>query len=153
MTRQLLFSLLVMSSLIAFGQVDKTSALYKTIKEKDSLLFNLGFNNCDIKQFENLVSENFKFYHDQSRSTFANDMGSLVPSTSWNDSTSWKSQYKTYRFQSIYCNVWKKRAYWPCYIALIWPFLALIINIKRGQRKTIWGGQRLRIFHLAFLAE
>jgi hypothetical protein len=55
-----------MSSLTTFGQVDKTSALYKTIKEKDSLLFNLGFNNCDIKQFENLVSENFKFYHDQS---------------------------------------------------------------------------------------
>ncbi len=66
MTRQLFFFLLVISSLTTFGQVDKTSALYKTIKEKDSLLFNLGFNNCDIKQFENLVSENFEFYHDQS---------------------------------------------------------------------------------------
>jgi CubicO group peptidase (beta-lactamase class C family) len=55
-----------MSSFTTFGQVDKTSSLYKTIKEKDSLLFNLGFNKCDIKQFENLVSENFEFYHDQS---------------------------------------------------------------------------------------
>jgi hypothetical protein len=54
-----------MSSLTTFGQVDKTSALYKTIKEKDSLLFNIGFNNCDIKQFESRISENFEFYHDQ----------------------------------------------------------------------------------------
>ena len=54
-----------MSSLTTFGQVDKTSALYKTIKEKDSLLFNLVFNNCDIEHYENLVSENFEFYHDQ----------------------------------------------------------------------------------------
>jgi CubicO group peptidase (beta-lactamase class C family) len=65
MTRQLFFFLLVISSLTTFGQVDKTSALFKNIKEKDSLLFNLGFNNCEIKQFENLVSENFEFYHDQ----------------------------------------------------------------------------------------
>jgi CubicO group peptidase (beta-lactamase class C family) len=66
MRRQLFFFLLVISSLPAFGQVDTTSALYKTIKEKDSLLFNLGFNNCDIKQFENLINDNFEFYHDQS---------------------------------------------------------------------------------------
>jgi hypothetical protein len=66
MTRKLFFFFLVLSSLTTFGQVNKTSALYKTIKEKDSLLFNLGFNNCDIKQFENLVSEHFEFYHDQS---------------------------------------------------------------------------------------
>lgn len=65
MTRQIFFILLVLSSLTTFGQVDKTSALYQTIKEKDSLLFNLGFNNCDIAQFENLVSEHFEFYHDQ----------------------------------------------------------------------------------------
>jgi CubicO group peptidase (beta-lactamase class C family) len=66
MIRQVFYFLLIISSLTTFGQVDKTSALYKTIKEKDSLLFNLGFNNCDIKQFENLINENFEFYHDQS---------------------------------------------------------------------------------------
>ncbi len=63
--KQIIVFILVITSLTAFGQVYKTSALYKTIKEKDSLLFNLGFNNCDIRQFENLVSENFEFYHDQ----------------------------------------------------------------------------------------
>ncbi len=66
MIRQLFISILILSSLTTFGQVDTVSVLYKTIKEKDSLLFNLGFNNCDIKQFENIVSENFEFYHDQS---------------------------------------------------------------------------------------
>ncbi|WP_121376143.1 serine hydrolase [Flavobacterium endophyticum] len=46
------------------AQVEKTSELYKTIMSKDSLLFNIGFNTCDISQFENLMSENLEFYHD-----------------------------------------------------------------------------------------
>ena len=69
MRRHLFIFLLVISSLTTVGQVDTSSPLYKTIKEKDSLLFNLGFNNCDIKQFENIIDENFEFYHDQSGST------------------------------------------------------------------------------------
>lgn len=46
------------------AQVDKNSDLYKTILSKDSLLFNIGFNTCDIKQFEILLNDNLKFYHD-----------------------------------------------------------------------------------------
>lgn len=60
-----LLILLVLNS-ICFAQVEKSSELYITIKEKDSLLFNLGFNNCDIAQFKDLISENFEFYHDKS---------------------------------------------------------------------------------------
>jgi len=48
-----------------FSQEEKKSALYKTIMSKDSLLFNVGFNTCDISQFENLLSDKFEFYHDQ----------------------------------------------------------------------------------------
>lgn len=48
-----------------YGQVSQDTELYKTILSKDSLLFNVGFNTCDIKQFENLVSENFEFFHDK----------------------------------------------------------------------------------------
>lgn len=69
MKRQIILFFFVVLSISTFGQVDKASVLYKTIKEKDSLLFNLGFNNCDIKQFENLVSEKFEFYHDQAGKT------------------------------------------------------------------------------------
>lgn len=32
---------------------------------KDSLLFDVGFNTCDISQFENILSKNLKFYHDK----------------------------------------------------------------------------------------
>lgn len=38
---------------------------------KDSLLFDLGFNTCDIRQFENIVSDNFEFYHDEAGPTFS----------------------------------------------------------------------------------
>jgi len=61
----LLFHIILLS-LVVSAQTEKSTELYQIIKEKDSLLFNLGFNNCDISQFKNLVSEKFEFYHDQS---------------------------------------------------------------------------------------
>lgn len=39
--------------------------MYKSIIAHDSLIFDVGFNKCEIKQIENLLSENFEFYHDQ----------------------------------------------------------------------------------------
>lgn len=62
-----LFTILsiLLTTFSAFAQVDKNSDLYKTILSKDSLLFDVGFNTCDIKQFENLLSDNLKFYHDK----------------------------------------------------------------------------------------
>ncbi|WP_299285733.1 class A beta-lactamase-related serine hydrolase, partial [uncultured Mucilaginibacter sp.] len=41
------------------------SALYQTLKKQDSLLFDVGFNTCNLPAFEMLVSDNFEFYHDQ----------------------------------------------------------------------------------------
>lgn len=49
----------------AFAQVDKNSDVYKVIMANDSLLFDVGFNNCDIKQFEDLLSSSLRFYHDK----------------------------------------------------------------------------------------
>ena len=62
-----LFTILsiILATFSAFAQIDKNSDLYKTILAKDSLLFDVGFNHCDIKQFENLLSDNLKFYHDK----------------------------------------------------------------------------------------
>ncbi|MBN2892974.1 MAG: class A beta-lactamase-related serine hydrolase, partial [Bacteroidales bacterium] len=65
MKKQLLMLCLFLTTFSAFAQVDKNSELYKAILAKDSLLFDIGFNMCDIKQFENLLSDNFKFYHDK----------------------------------------------------------------------------------------
>ena len=56
---------MLLTTFSALAQVDKNSNLYKTVLAKDSLLFDVGFNHCDIKQFENLLSENLKFYHDK----------------------------------------------------------------------------------------
>jgi len=66
MKKYFLSAILLLVSTIMEAQVEKTSELFKALKAKDSLLFNVGFNTCDIKQFENLVSNNFEFYHDTS---------------------------------------------------------------------------------------
>lgn len=47
------------------AQLQPADPLYKTILAKDSLLFSVGFNTCDIPQFESLLSENFEFHHDK----------------------------------------------------------------------------------------
>jgi hypothetical protein len=60
-----LIAVLCLTSTFIFGQVQEKSELYKTIISKDSLLFNVGFNTCDISQFENLLSKNLEFLHDK----------------------------------------------------------------------------------------
>lgn len=57
--------LLLFTTISITAQVSKNDELYKTILSKDSLLFNVGFNTCDINQFENLLSEEFVFFHDK----------------------------------------------------------------------------------------
>lgn len=47
------------------AQVEKSSELFNTLQKQDKLLFEEGFNKCDISQFENLLSEDIEFYHDQ----------------------------------------------------------------------------------------
>mgnify|MGYP001627217230 CR=1 FL=1 len=45
----LLLFLLLLSGTISWAQEAKTSILYKTILEKDSLLFKVAFNHCDLQ--------------------------------------------------------------------------------------------------------
>lgn len=47
------------------AQIEKTDALYKTIMSRDSLLFSVGFNTCNISQMENMLSDRLEFYHDK----------------------------------------------------------------------------------------
>lgn len=47
------------------AQVGAESDLYKELKSRDSLLFDLGFNQCKIDEFEHFISEDLEFYHDQ----------------------------------------------------------------------------------------
>ncbi|MDX5419564.1 MAG: nuclear transport factor 2 family protein, partial [Hymenobacteraceae bacterium] len=65
--RLCLFFLFILSaSTAAQAQVAKTSELFKALKANDSLLFERAFNNCEIRQLEKLISEDFEFYHDVS---------------------------------------------------------------------------------------
>lgn len=65
MKKYLLIVSVLLLTYAAVAQVSPTSDLYKTIISKDSLLFTIGFNTCDIRQFEDLLSEDFKFFHDK----------------------------------------------------------------------------------------
>jgi CubicO group peptidase (beta-lactamase class C family) len=62
--KALFAGLLFFSLQMGYSQILKESQLYKTILAKDSLLFNVGFNTCDITQFDNLLSDKFEFFHD-----------------------------------------------------------------------------------------
>ncbi|WP_347922565.1 serine hydrolase [Pontimicrobium sp. SW4] len=48
------------------SQVSTDSSLFLELKKQDSILFEKGFNQCDIKYLERKISKNLKFYHDQS---------------------------------------------------------------------------------------
>ncbi len=76
--KKYLFIILCLIHYFASAQVDKNSELYQTIISKDSLLFTVGFNTCDVSQFENLTSEDFEFLHDKDgisdKKKFINDL-------------------------------------------------------------------------------
>jgi hypothetical protein len=59
--KKFLFYLLILVSNASIAQVSRDTELYKSIMKKDSLLFNVGFNTCDISQFERLLSDKFEF--------------------------------------------------------------------------------------------
>ena len=56
--------------LLAFGtavaQVDKNSELFNTLKAKDSILFKVGFNKCEIDKSAEIITDDLEFYHDNS---------------------------------------------------------------------------------------
>ena len=65
MKKYFLSGLVSMTAAIVFGQINRSSELYRTLKQNDSLLFNASFNTCDIPELEKLVSDDFEFYHDK----------------------------------------------------------------------------------------
>ncbi|QNJ98426.1 nuclear transport factor 2 family protein [Constantimarinum furrinae] len=60
--------LMLCSLFIAAGmtaQVDPNSELYKTFQQKDSILFDAGFNNCELDLLADQLTDDLEFYHDQ----------------------------------------------------------------------------------------
>tara|TARA_B110000902_G_C14223497_1_gene556085 strand:+ start:117 stop:1601 length:1485 start_codon:yes stop_codon:yes gene_type:complete len=65
MKRNILLILFLVTTTLIKAQTAENSELFKTIISKDSLLFNVGFNSCDISQFDKLLSLDFEFFHDK----------------------------------------------------------------------------------------
>lgn len=53
------------TSLFCFGQINIKSPIFIELQKKDSILFEEGFNKCNLNALENLLDSNFEFYHDQ----------------------------------------------------------------------------------------
>lgn len=60
-----LFLVLSFFSHIAYSQVKTTDELYKTAKKLDSLIFDIGFNKCDLSHYDPIISDDLEFYHDK----------------------------------------------------------------------------------------
>lgn len=48
------------------SQVNKDFDLFKEMKIQDSTFFELGFNQCDMEYLKNHITDDLKFFHDQS---------------------------------------------------------------------------------------
>ena len=46
------------------AQIDRKTKLYKTLKSKDSIIFERGFNNCELEKLKLVISDSIEFYHD-----------------------------------------------------------------------------------------
>lgn len=69
----------LMASGIAIAQVEQNLELFKNLKAKDSILFKLGFNKCEVEKSAALMTKDLEFYHDKggvltSKKAFVNQM-------------------------------------------------------------------------------
>ena len=65
---------MLLTFLLGFGQEDKNSELHLLLKQKDSVLFDAAFNNCDPETMAALFTEDFEFYHDKGGVTQGREM-------------------------------------------------------------------------------
>ncbi|RXM53320.1 MULTISPECIES: serine hydrolase domain-containing protein [unclassified Chryseobacterium] len=63
--KQLRLIIIILSSISTGAQLNQKSELFITLQKKDSILFEKGFNTCDLDAIKNLVTSDFEFYHDQ----------------------------------------------------------------------------------------
>lgn len=66
--KQLVFTcfLVFLWALNTHAQINENSSLFHSLKQQDHLFFEKGFNQCDLEYLEDHITEDLKFYHDQS---------------------------------------------------------------------------------------
>ncbi len=65
MKKYILFLLVSITASYSFAQVSQDAELFKTLMANDSILFELGFNQCELEPMKKLLSEDLEFYHDK----------------------------------------------------------------------------------------
>lgn len=70
-TISIMFVAVVAMTTTTNAQIARTSDLYQTLRAKDSVLFKIGFNKCDLKQSAALMANDLEFYHDKSGVTYS----------------------------------------------------------------------------------
>lgn len=65
MKTKLLLLVTYLTTNLLISQVSEDSELFKTIKTQDSILFEIGFNQCQLEPMIKLLAEDLEFYHDQ----------------------------------------------------------------------------------------
>ena len=58
-------SILLLLPFSLFAQVSTDSELYQIMLKKDSILFEAGFNRCNLDALESQLTDDLEFYHDQ----------------------------------------------------------------------------------------
>ena len=59
------YILLVLITTTSLAQVSKSSDLFQQMKTLDSIVFEVGFNNCNLAPTEAILTSDFEFYHDK----------------------------------------------------------------------------------------
>lgn len=57
--------ILLFNCFIGLAQLSKSDSLFKVLAVQDSILFERGFNQCDLEYLKKHITEDLKFYHDQ----------------------------------------------------------------------------------------
>ncbi|WP_422079543.1 nuclear transport factor 2 family protein [Ulvibacterium sp.] len=70
LVKYIIFFILFLVHTFVGAQLNQKSELFQSLKEKDSILFDAAFNQCDTETMADLFSEDFEFYHDKGGVTF-----------------------------------------------------------------------------------
>jgi len=65
MKKTILSFLLSIFATLSYSQISESSELFLKLKTNDSLLFDVGFNTCDMKTSASLLTDDLEFYHDK----------------------------------------------------------------------------------------
>lgn len=65
MLKPFLFILSFFTAAVINAQISDAASLFKSLQERDSLVFEEGFNKCNISVYDSIIFGDLEFYHDK----------------------------------------------------------------------------------------